>query len=265
MSLVIHVLFKKNMNFTKEEKFAIDLAYESGNIMKKHFISNDFGVHYKEDETVVTCVDKEINELVIKECIKKFPLYSVLGEEQSYTLKKDKYVWVVDPIDGTKPFSLGIPIATFSIALVEREAGQPVLAVVYDPFMDRLFVAQKGKNITCNGKIVKVSVDNIGPKMLFCGHGSTIDVMKNFKKVKFTPLTLSSSVYMGMLVATGKVAVYIKSGGSPWDVATIKLIVEEAGGKVTTLSGNSRRYDMEGEGILVSNGIVHEEILSYLN
>ncbi len=253
------------MNLEKEEKFAINLAYESGKIMKKHFISNDFGVHYKEDETVVTCVDKEINELVIKKCIKEFPFYSILGEEESYALQKDEYVWVVDPIDGTKPFSLGIPIATFSLALVERETGQPVLAVVYDPFIDRLFVAQKDKNATCNGKIVKVSNDDIGPKMLFCGHGATIDVMRNFKKVKFTPLTLSSSVYMGMLVATGKVAVYIKSGGSPWDVATIKLIVEEAGGKVTTLSGNNRRYDTEDEGILVSNGVVHEEILAYLN
>ena len=259
------MFYLKNMNLEEEKKFAVSLAYESGKIMKKHFVSNDFGVYYKEDETVVTCADREINDLVIQKCTKKFPFYSVLGEEKSYLLQRDEYVWVVDPIDGTKPFSLGIPIATFAIALVERETGQPVLAVVYDPFIDRLFVAQKGKGVTCNGRIIEVSEDNIGPKMLFCGHGATIDVMKNFKKVRFTPLTLSSSIYMGMLVATGKVAVYIKSGGSPWDVATIKLIVEEAGGKVTTLSGNNRRYDTEDEGILASNGIVHEEILSYLN
>lgn len=253
------------MNLIKEREFAIKLAYDAGKIMKKHFISNDFGVFYKEDETIVTCVDRDINKLVIDRVKSKFPYYSVLGEEESYILEKDKYIWVVDPVDGTKPFSIGVPISTFSIALVDKSDGQPILAVVYDPFMDRMFVAKKGEGATCNGKIIKVSEDDIGSKMLFCGHGVTIDVMKNFKNVKFAPLTFSSSVYMGMLVATGKVAVYIKSGGSPWDVVTIKLLVEEAGGIVTTLSGKSRRYDVDGEGILVSNGIVHEKILTYLN
>ncbi len=253
------------MNLIEEKEFAINLAYIAGKIMKKHFISNDFGVYYKEDKTIVTCVDKEINKLVIDKAKSKFPNYSVLGEEESYLLDDSEYIWVVDPIDGTKPFSIGVPISTFALALVAKTDGQPILAVVYDPFMDRIFVAQKDKGATCNGKIIKVSEDDIGSKMLFCGHGSTIDVMKNFKNVRFTPLTFSSSVYMGMLVASGKVAVYIKSGGSPWDVATIKLIVEEAGGTVTTLSGKNRRYDVEGEGILVSNGIIHDKILSYLN
>ncbi len=253
------------MNLTKEIEFATELADDAGKIMRKHFVSNDFGIFYKEDESIVTCVDRDINKLVIGRVKVKFPYHSVLGEETSHILEKDEYVWVVDPVDGTKLFSIGVPIATFSIALVDRNNGQPILAVVYDPFMDRMFVAKKGGGAMCNGKIIRVSEEDIGPKMLFCGHGATIDVMKNFENIKFSPFTLSSSIYMGMLVATGKVAVYIKSGGSPWDVATIKLLVEEAGGVVTTLSGKSRRYDIDGEGILVSNGIVHDKILTYLN
>src|SRR3989344_220791 len=133
--------------------FALKIAKEAGKIMKEYFVVG-MARKEKEDTSPVTEADLKINSLLIKKVSRLFPSHSVLGEEESNMIKGSEYVWVCDPIDGTVPYSLGLPISVFSLALVKN--GEVILGVVYDPFCDRLYVAEKDKGAYLNDKKIHV-------------------------------------------------------------------------------------------------------------
>ncbi|QQS18795.1 hypothetical protein IPL68_01860 [Candidatus Saccharibacteria bacterium] len=130
------------MAHEKELQFAKSLALEAGAIMRHYFRSDELAITHKQDLTPLTVADTQINALVIERVKKEFPAYGVLGEEASFEPHRE-LLWVVDPIDGTSPFSCGIPVSTFSIALVHRKDGQPYVSVTYDPYLDELMFATK--------------------------------------------------------------------------------------------------------------------------
>ena len=108
------------------EEFAKQLAQKAGEIMKNNF-SHGMKKELKRDKSPVTTTDIAINKLVISEVKKYFPDHDVKGEEESSFENNSEYVWVCDPVDGTYPFSHGLPVFTFSLALVKN--GKPVLGV----------------------------------------------------------------------------------------------------------------------------------------
>ena len=116
------------MSYEKELDFAKALALEAGEIMRKYFRSDRLGTVQKDDLTPLTVADTAINDLVIERVQHEFPEHGVLGEEASYEPNR-QWIWVVDPIDGTSPYSCGIPISTFSLALVNKKDGQPYVSV----------------------------------------------------------------------------------------------------------------------------------------
>ncbi len=122
------------------KQFATDLAYQAGEIIKTDFTLG-MKKEWKENETPLTAADNKVNQLVVDAVNKNFPDYGLITEEGGSHHQNAEYVWICDPIDGTIPFSHGIPTCVFSIALVHE--GEPILAVIYDPFMDRLFYAEK--------------------------------------------------------------------------------------------------------------------------
>src|SRR6185369_16230217 len=115
-------------------QFARGLADQAGAIMLEHF---QVGVAKRDkaeaDNTPVTIADTQINRLVIEAVRAKHPTHAVIGEEESHPADGVEFTWVCDPIDGTIPYTMGIPTNLFSLALVDGE-GQPVVAVVYDPY-----------------------------------------------------------------------------------------------------------------------------------
>ena len=135
-------------------EIAKDIALKAGGIMKQYF---SFETHkeLKQDHTPVTLADTTINSLVIQELKKHFPNHGVLGEEESNYDENNEYIWVCDPIDGTIPFSIGMPTNVFSLALTHN--GEVILGVIYDPYLDRMVWAEKGKGTFCNGKQIFVS------------------------------------------------------------------------------------------------------------
>lgn len=96
-------------------QFAKEIAKEAGTIMRKYFEKKDIS-SYKEDKTIVTLADREINSYLIKRVKETFPTHSVDGEEEQFG--ESKYVWVCDPVDGTAMYARNIPVAVFSLALV---------------------------------------------------------------------------------------------------------------------------------------------------
>ena len=117
--------------------FAKSLANEAGEVMLQHFqvgVANE--TKALEGDTPVTVADKAINSMVIEAIKRQYPDHSVIGEEESNRRDNAEYTWVCDPIDGTIPYVMGVPTNVFSIAMVDKD-GQPVVAVVFDPYMKR--------------------------------------------------------------------------------------------------------------------------------
>ena len=252
-------------------EFAKKLAEDSAEIALRYF-SFTTETTWKEDNTPLTKADTEINDLVIKRVSETYPEHSIYGEEKSVIKSGSSYIWVCDPIDGTMPFSLGLPTFTFSLALVDQANGQPILGVVNDPIMKNMYWAQKGKGAYRNGNKLSVSkVDTFLNSYLSTdGSGrhlgfSNIALLESLSKEKCKVMKLLSVIYGGVQVANGKFVGTVFYGEYAHDVATLKIITEEAGGKVTDLNGNDRRYDEKGIGCVISNGHVHDKLLELIN
>ncbi len=249
------------------KEFAINLAKEAGEIIKKNF-KLGMKKEWKSDNTPVTETDFKINRLVIDSVKKHFPTHSVLAEEGNNLQDGSEYTWVCDPLDGTIPFSHGIPTCVFSLALVKN--GEPILGVIYDPFMDRMFFAEKDKGTFLNGAKVSVSKKKDLEKSVIGAGVAKRDVFGvnkaifPLKEEDAKVMNLLSICYMGMLVASGEFVAAIFSHTSAHDLAALKIIVEEAGGKVTDLFGKDQRYDRPIKGGLMSNGLVHKKILDII-
>lgn len=248
-------------------EFAKSLAKESAEIALKYF-SFETDITWKEDNTPLTKADTEINDLVIKRIKESYPSHSIYGEEKSDNKEGSQYVWVCDPIDGTMAFSVGLPIFVFSIALVDQSNGQPILGLVNDPVMKNMYWAYKDGGAYRNGKKISVSKDTTLKNAYVDVGGSAKDLdfsilpfLKLLIEKKCKYMKFPSFIYGGIQVANGKYvgAVFYKKDAH--DAAALKIITEEAGGKVTDLNGEGRRYDQDGIGCIVSNGILHNEIL----
>ena len=247
--------------------FAKQLAYDAGDVMLKYFRATD--TVWKSDSTPVTQADTEINSLVIERILAAYPDHSVLGEEESSNLGHE-YTWVCDPVDGTMPYSHGLPISTFSLALCRD--GAPQIGVVYDPFMKRLFYATAGTGAYCNDE--KISVNQNGMKnalvdmSAFPSTNPVADadsrVMTQAFHAGARVTSLWSCIISASLVAQGMYEAVVLNTPTPHDAAAIKVIVEEAGGRVTDLYGNDQRYDQPTKGFIASNGVVHDELVTIM-
>lgn len=259
---------KKEEILDKYLLFAKEIAIEAGKIMLKYFNCNN-GAYYKEDKTIVTKADNKINSYLIKRVKEVFPTHAVDGEEEKFG--NSECVWVCDPIDGTCPYANNIPISVFSLALVVN--GNSLIGVVYDPFMANMYSAIKGKGAFLNDK--KISVNNIPLNDM--RSVSNFDnwpsspynmypvVSELGKKTYF--LSLGSVIRACMCVATGKfnLAIFPGTKNKNCDIAAVKVIVEEAGGRVSNLYGEEQKYNTDIKGAIVSNKLVHNEVVEVVN
>lgn len=220
-------------------------------------------VNYKVGEEVVTDVDIKA-ERKIKETIKKyFPKHSILSEEEDReTPISGGYLWIIDPIDGTLNYARGIKLYGISVALAKDK--EVILGVVYNPFTNELFTAEKRKGAFLNNRKIKVSSQNKLSKSIIYSTElfKTKEIIKNlFDKVKNLRIT-SSSAYETCLVAAGRAEAFIKVTDHSWGFAAANLIIEEAGGKVTNFDRS--KWNVHSTKILASNGILHDKILKLL-
>ena len=239
--------------------FAIDLAKKAGEIMQANFCLG-MEKEWKADETPVTITDKKVNQLVIDAVAKNFPGHGVIGEEQSLH-KTSEFQWVCDPVDGTLPFSHGVPTFVFMLALVQD--GTSILGVIYDPLQKRLCFAQKGGGATMNDKPIHVSKKSSLSERCIISVDTDPARKELIEKGVWTP-RLYSIGYECMLVACGEYDGAIFPYHNPWDGAAIKILVEEAGGKVTDLAGRQQRYDQKINGFIASNRLLHKTLVDLL-
>jgi myo-inositol-1(or 4)-monophosphatase len=249
-------------------EFAKKLAKEAEEISLKYF-SFEVESTWKGDNSPLTIADTEINDLVIKRINETYPEHSIYGEEKSEIKENSKYIWVCDPLDGTIAFSCGLPIFVFSIALVDQSNGLPILGLINDPMMKTMYWAYKGSGAYRNGKKIYVLKNETFNKTYSITGASGKDVgfsnlpiHKTLNEMNSSVMKFPSFIYGAIQVANGKfiAGVFYRRYGH--DIAALKIITEEAGGKVTDLNGEERRYDQDGIGCIISNGILHEQLLN---
>jgi len=246
---------------------ALGLSAKAGRVMRENFARN-MKKEWKDERSPVTETDLFINDLVLKEVKSAYPGHSILAEEGSDHDESHEYVWICDPVDGTHNFSHGLPTATFALALLHR--GMPVLGLILDPFEERTYSAEKGKGAFLNGEPIHVSTSASVKKTLI-GVGKTRDVKNLFPVMDalyqkgVSMITGLSIHYLSSLVASGEFSASIFGGTSAHDMTPAKIIIEEAGGRVTDIYGATpSRFDRPMPGQLCTNGLVHDEILSTL-
>ena len=247
--------------------FAKDVAKYAGKIMLKYF-SQDNGEKYKMDKTIVTLADTEINSYLVKKVKEKYPYHAVDGEEEQFG--KSNYKWVCDPVDGTAMYARHIPVAVFSLALVVD--GESILGVVYDPFTDSMYSAIKGEGAYKNDKKMEVNtiaLDDMKSVSNFdMWPEAEYNIFEPIKKLgeKTYFIGIGSVIRACMCVANGEfnLAIFPGTKHKNCDIAAAKVIVEEAGGKVTNILGKEQRYDQSIKGAIISNGLVRDEVVNVI-
>ncbi|MET3874916.1 inositol monophosphatase family protein [Chitinophaga sp. OAE865] len=242
----------------------------SGKILQQYF-NGPFEVSSKSTvNDLVTEVDKKSETAIINIIRETYPDHFILSEEVGEIKTDSSVKWIIDPIDGTVNYANGIPICCVSIG-VEKD-GEMVLGAVYNPFMNELFVAEKGQGATLNGKPIHVSTKaDVSKSCLVTGFPYQWQDMPNnplkvFERIikEGIPLRRLGSAAIDLCwVACGRFDGFYEHHLQAWDSAAGYLIVEEAGGKVTDFSGN--RFSPYQKKILATNGHIHSALLDLVN
>ena len=255
------------MPHTQAKQIAIDAARQAGQMLMKKFTThNRANVRMKSKHEVVTPADLAAEKIILKAIKKHFPDHKILSEEAGQIgSDESNYLWVVDPLDGTTNFSMGNPLFSISIALAKNN--QIVLGIIYIPFLDELYLAEKGKPTTLNNKKIKVSEKNkISNALLTFCHGNdeqsikrAINIHYNFKTAAKDIRQIGSAAIELAWVARGKTEAIIIPGAHSWDVAAGVLLVRQAGGTVTDMLGHE--WNLNSEGIIATNKKISDNLI----
>jgi len=216
-----------------------------------------------------TDADTLSEKIILDMLQREFPKHNFVSEESGTANRGSEYTWVIDPLDGTIPFSSGLPIFGVSIGLLKKHG--PVLGVINLPEQGWLFWAEKGKGAFMNAERLVVSGKKelmkcvVGVEYGYMGtRGKEAEklLIPLVDKVRYPP-ALGSSVAGCAYVAKGVLDGYIHSA-HPWDFAAGALIVAEAGGKVTDYEGKPVDWTKDWIDFFASNGQIHDEILSLI-
>jgi myo-inositol-1(or 4)-monophosphatase len=246
-------------------------AVKAGAAELSRFFNKSFVVSNKEGiNNLVTEADHASEKAILDVIKNDFPDHYILSEEVGEIVQDSSYKWIIDPIDGTVNFAHSIPLCCVSIGVEYN--GEIVLASVYNPIMNELFFAEKGKGATLNDKQIRVSKkQNVLNACLVTGFPYTYLDMPNgplqiFEKLirKGIPVRRLGSAATDLCwVAAGRFDGFYEHKLQAWDSAGGYLIVEEAGGKVTDFKGN--KFSPYQPHILATNGEIHDEMLAVIN
>lgn len=250
---------------------AIDAALHAGDLLRQGFGSH-FAISHKEGRhNLVTEYDRLAESTIIQFLTQHVPESSFLAEESGRSGEKAKYLWVIDPLDGTVNFAHQIPIFSVSIAL-EYE-GKLQVGVVYQPITHELFVAEKGKGAFLNGNPIRVSsTKNILDAVISTGfpynlHENPFHCIEHFVHIlkQGIPIRRFGSAAIDLAyMAAGRVDGFFEVGLSPWDCAAGQLLVEEAGGTITNWDLTPFTY-LSKTPVVGSNGQIHTKLCEILN
>lgn len=246
-------------------KVALAAAEKAADISRSYYAGN-FTVTTKADMTPVTQADVECEQAIREIILSAFPDHGFYGEETGQTQADADYLWLVDPIDGTKGFVRQYPFFSTQIALMHK--GELILGVSSGTMMDELAWAEKGHGAWLNGNRltvsdiddrdrVAVSTGNLKSLAEGAGWAALGSIVKRADRIRGY-----GDFYHYHLLAAGKIDAVIESDVNILDVAALSVIVSEAGGVFTNLNGE--KPDLEIRSVLAANPSLHKKYLAEL-
>jgi histidinol-phosphatase len=240
-------------------------ARAAADISRSYYAGN-FTITTKEDLTPVTQADVECEQKIREVILERFPEHGFYGEETGRTRADADYLWLVDPIDGTKGFVRQYPFFSTQIALLHE--GRIVLGVSSGTMMDELAWAEEGNGAWLNGKKLAVSnihdpdraavsTGNLKSLATSKGWASLGDIVARADRIRGY-----GDFYHYHLLASGKIEAVIESDVNILDIAALSIIVTEAGGSFTDLNGEP--VGLETRSVLAANAALHEQYLALL-
>lgn len=246
------------------QEFCEQVARKASKMILEGYHNNK-KISIKEGEHIVTETDLAVNKMVLEEIRSTYPDHNVLGEEESYLENNSQYLWLCDPIDGTIPFAMGLPVMTFSLALTQN--GRPIAAIVAIPIEGKLFYAEKGCGTWIGEQqqhVKPLDIVNIG----FCQWAAAPYRMPGLYEIftdnDLNPLDIASIAIMGTLVCKGTLSAVVFAADMQYDTPAIDLLITEAGGRTSDFAGNEVDYRKPIYGFIGSNGECHEKILEII-
>jgi len=246
------------------KEFANHLAVESARIIKPYF-RQELIVDVKSDNSPVTVADKKAEEFMRELISKEFPEHGIIGEEFGTINPDSEYVWVLDPIDGTKSFISGALSFGTLIALLKN--GNPILGIINHPILNEYLV---GDNESCelNGKIIKIrKCSDISKAVLLTTDHLNIGKYQN--PIGFEKLIRKVQLYRNWgdcygyyLLASGFADIMIDPIMNSWDSMALIPIIKGAGGGISDYQGNN---PVKGSSIVAACPDLHRAVIKILN
>jgi myo-inositol-1(or 4)-monophosphatase len=255
---------------------AIQAAREAGALMvewRKKFPPGPATMNYKSEKDVVTEVDTRAEEIIVNAIKKHFPDHQILAEERGAVGSNSDYLWIIDPLDGTANYAADLATSCVSIGLAYRE--EMLVGVVYDPFRNEVYTAERGQGAFLNGQPIKVGQQQLLSKAMVCfdlGYNEALAVKQLQVATFFRPRVramriLGSATLALCYVAVGRFDLFYHQSLHPWDLAAALLIINEAGGITTTNKGTPAHYSKPE--IIAANPTIHaaffEEYQHYIS
>ncbi len=260
-----------NNNYSPQLNIAINAALQAGKLIMRFYSRlENLKVMSKGHNDYVSEADQQA-EIIIKEVLNKaYPNYKITAEESGSNDIKSEYEWFIDPLDGTTNFIHGIPQFAVSIGLCKE--GEPILGVIYDPFKNELFCAEKGKGALMNDKKIRVSnCPSIKSAVFGMGipyrkqdySGLYIETLRTLMDARCGSIRRLGAAALDMAyVASGRLDGFWEFNLKPWDIVAGSIIILESGGHVSDIK-NSKEYLNSGN-ILAANINLHQNVIKNL-
>lgn len=258
------------MRLNTTDKFIHSVIRTAGATIQKNFGVVTTGKIKTSVHDIVTEADYISERVLIQAIQKKFPTHTILSEEAGLIDKRSEYTWILDPLDGTNNFSRGIPLFGVIVALAK---GNTILhGAIYDPIHDELFYAKKGQGSTCNTKPIQVGKQTKLNEMVVAisnipGRSDQAYFAKLRKAVALETTyykAYGSAAQVLSAVACGRIDSWILAGAYPWDIAAGALLVQEAGGKITTLTSQRWQWRTNNQQVVVANPQLHKALIQLM-
>jgi myo-inositol-1(or 4)-monophosphatase len=253
---------------------ASQIAREAGASLRE-FLAQGVETEYKGDVDLVTVADRTVEKLIRTRLGEVFPNHGIYGEEGTRERLDQQYRWYVDPLDGTTNFAHGIPHFCVSMGLEQRtpdlapeQDGTIVAGVIYNPMLDEIFTAERGKGARLNGRPIQVSsVPDLGESLVATGFPSrkrhdnpNIHFYQEFTLRSHGVRRAGSAALDLAYVACGRFEAFWEFHLNAWDTSAGFLLVEEAGGRITDFAGGP--FQLNSREVLASNGLIHGELIA---
>jgi len=244
---------------------AIEIAREAGTLLARYF-ERRVSFKVKGEFDLITEADHSSEKLVVDKLRSHFPSHAIVAEEGSAHAGSSEYRWYVDPLDGTTNFAHSFPM--FNVTLGLERAGELIAGVIYDPLRQEMFAVERGGGAYLNQRRIRVSgTKRLADSLASTGfpsrkrsHNVNIHFYYQLAMASHGVRRTGSAALDLAYVASGRLDFFWEFGLKPWDQAAGVLLVEEAGGAVSDMSGKPLSITASDH-VLADNGVLHEEVL----